>query len=114
MDIIQNEISSDILRGYTDSIVLAVLMKKDSYGYEIYKTIIKKAGGSYELKEATLYSAYKRLERLSLIESYWGDETLGARRKYYHITVKGKKEYVENKIKIETTWKLLKKLIKED
>jgi DNA-binding PadR family transcriptional regulator len=114
MVLIQNEISSDILRGYTDSIVLAVLMKKDSYGYEIHKEIIRKAGNSYELKEATLYSAYKRLERLSLIESYWGDETLGARRKYYRITAKGKKKYVQNKMEIEATWKLLRKLIKED
>jgi len=30
---------SDVIRGYTDSIILAQLCKNDSYGYEINKTI---------------------------------------------------------------------------
>lgn len=30
-------ISSDVLRGYNDTIVLACLLDKDSYGYEINK-----------------------------------------------------------------------------
>lgn len=32
-------IASDALRGYTEAIILRRLMDKDSYGYEINKTI---------------------------------------------------------------------------
>ena len=55
-------ITSDIIRGHTDTIILAHLMHKNSYGYEINKSIKEKTDNQYELKEATLYSAFRRLE----------------------------------------------------
>ena len=55
-------IASDIIRGHTDTIRLARLAAGDSYGYEINKAIERKTEGKYELKEATLYTAFKRLE----------------------------------------------------
>ena len=82
-------ISADVLRGHTDAIILSQLVKKDSYGYEINKTIACVSGEQYELKEATLYTAFKRLEDAGLISSYWGDQSTGARRKYYSITSLG-------------------------
>ena len=75
-------IASDALRGYTEAIILRRLMDKDSYGYEINKTIQEKTKGQYELKEATLYTAFRRLEQAGYILSYWGDEKTGARRRY--------------------------------
>ena len=54
-------IASDIIRGHTDAIILARLSAGDSYGYEINKAILRKTNGRYELKEATLYTAFKRL-----------------------------------------------------
>lgn len=86
-------IASDLIRGHTDTIILAHLLKKDSYGYEINKNIGVLSDGMYELKEATLYTAFKRLEDVGCIVSYWGDETTGARRKYYRITELGKETY---------------------
>ena len=79
-------LTSDLIRGHTETIILAQLLKKDSYGYEINKSIQQTTHGEYELKEATLYSAFRRLENAEMIESYWGDETTGARRRYYRIT----------------------------
>ena len=75
-------IGADLIRGHTDAIILSLLREKDSYGYEINKTISQVSGGRYELKEATLYTAFKRLEDGGLITSYWGDQGAGARRKY--------------------------------
>lgn len=83
------QISSDMLRGHTDTIVLASLLDRDRYGFEIYNRVLQKTNHLYELKETTLYSSYKRLEKEGYIESYWGDETQGGRRKYYHITERG-------------------------
>ncbi|NLA72199.1 MAG: helix-turn-helix transcriptional regulator [Clostridiaceae bacterium] len=86
-------ITSDLIRGHTDTIILARLMTADSYGYEINKTIMSLTNNRYELKEATLYTAFRRMERAHLIESYWGDEETGARRRYYKITPNGRQEY---------------------
>ena len=86
-------IGADLIRGHTDSIILALLREKDSYGYEINKTIVETSGGRYELKEATLYTAFKRLEDAGWISSYWGDQSTGARRKYYKITPRGIQAY---------------------
>ena len=49
--------------------------------------------GQYELKEATLYTAFRRLEQSGFIVSYWGDENTGARRRYYSITSAGRAYY---------------------
>lgn len=46
-------IAADLIRGHTESIVLAQLEDNDSYGYEINKTIQEVTDGGYELKEAT-------------------------------------------------------------
>ena len=86
-------ITSDILRGHTDAIILSHLLEKDSYGYQINKDIMKKTGSRYELKEATLYSAFRRLEQAGYIRTYWGDEPVGARRRYYSITEEGRLAY---------------------
>lgn len=83
-------IAGDLIRGHTDAIILARLLRSDSYGYEINKVISTLSAGRFELKEATLYTAFKRLEELGYITSYWGDSGAGARRRYYTITPAGR------------------------
>ena len=100
-------ITADLIRGHTDTIILAQLLNKDSYGYEINKAIQERTGGAYEAKEATLYSAFRRLETAGFIYSYWGDETTGARRRYYSITPSGRAAYEKNK----ADWQEAKTLI---
>ena len=83
-------ITSDLLRGNTDTVILALLERGDSYGYEINKSIAQNSGGQFVLKEATLYCAFKRLEEAGYIASYWGGEISGARRHYYTLTDAGR------------------------
>ena len=104
-------ITADLIRGHTETIILAHLLEKDSYGYEINKMIVEKTNNQYELKEATLYSAFKRLEQTGQISSYWGDENVGARRRYYSITELGKATYRANKEDWENAKKIIDKLI---
>ena len=70
-----------------------ILMLNKKYGLssnEINKVISTLSAGRFELKEATLYTAFKRLEELGYIASYWGDSGAGARRRYYTITPAGR------------------------
>ena len=106
-------LSSDLLRGHTDTVVLRILTRGDAYGFEIYNRILERTGERYELKETTLYSSYKRLEAEGCIRSYWGDETQGARRKYYHITRKGRVVLEQNMRDWQFTQKIINDLLEE-
>jgi DNA-binding PadR family transcriptional regulator len=110
---LKENIASDLLRGHTDTVVLSILAKGDNYGYEIRRTIVDKTDGSFELKEATLYSSYKRLEDSGYITAYWGDETQGGRRRYYRITEAGRELFRQNKSEWEKTQTLLNKLLED-
>ena len=104
---IQSILSSDLLRGHTDTIILKLLLDGDKYGYQITKLIFEQSGNIYELKEATMYSSLKRLEHDNCIVSYWGDESQGGRRKYYRITGAGRELYKVNK----NNWDYSKKIL---
>ncbi len=95
----------DLLRGHTASIILSLLLTKDSYGYEINKTIEEITNSNLVLTEATLYTVFKRLEKNNYIRSYWKDGTNNVKRKYYSITKEGK-EYLTNQ---KEAWLLLQK-----
>ena len=49
-----------------------------------------------DIKTATIYLAFKRMEKEKLISSYWVNDDKIANRKYYKITSLGK-EYLEIK-----------------
>ncbi len=82
-------IQSDLIRGQIDTMLLRILVEKDSYGYEMIKDLKERSGGLFTLKEPSLYTSLKRLEKQGFIVSYWGEESQGGRRKYYHITPEG-------------------------
>jgi len=77
----------------------------------IHKSVLKGSEREYELKEATMYSALRRLEEDGHITSYWGDETQGGGRRYYKITEKGKALFKENKSNWESAKKILDRLL---
>ena len=108
---INKQITSDLLRGHTDTIVLGLLMSGDKYGYEIIKLISEKTHNAYELKEATMYSSLKRLEADGYIKAYWGTETQGGRRRYYSITATGKEFYAESRSNWDFAKNILDQLI---
>ncbi len=102
---------SDTFRGFTDTIILAQLERGDSYGYEINKRVLEATENQLELKEATLYTTFRRLEASGLIVSYWGDENTGARRRYYSITDAGRELLRENARDWQNSKKIIDKLL---
>lgn len=107
-------ISSDVIRGYNDTIILYFLLDSESYGYEISKNIKTITEGKYIIKETTLYSAFSRLEKNNYIESFYGEETNGKRRTYYRITQMGKTYYQEKCDEWNITKQVIEKFIKEN
>ncbi|WP_432664384.1 PadR family transcriptional regulator [Wukongibacter baidiensis] len=107
-------ISSDVIRGYNDTIILYMLLDNDSYGYEISKNIKELSDEKYIMKETTLYSAFNRLMKNGYIESFFKEETHGKRRKYYSITEAGINYYKEKCKEWEVTKEVINRFIKEE
>lgn len=102
-----SSISSDVIRGYNDTLILYLLLQEPSYGYEISKQIKNLSEEKYIIKETTLYSAFTRMEKNGYIESFSSEENGGKRRTYYRITDAGRAYY---KMKCEE-WNLTKEVI---
>ena len=102
------EISSDVIRGYNDTMILFLLLKEPSYGYELSKQIKNLSDGKYISKETTLYSAFSRMEKNGYIESFVSEAAdTGKKRTYYRITEEGQRYYSE---KCEE-WQLTKEVV---
>ena len=111
LEVRQMTLSADILRGYTDAIILMQLQNGDSYGYRISREVSRISEGGLEMKEATLYTAFRRLEGAGMISSYWGDEMSGARRRYYTITELGREKLRLDRENWQQTKQILDRLI---
>ena len=110
----ENSISSDLIRGHIDTIILCTLVVKDKFPNEISQEINEKTEGSYQINQATLYSSLKRLESLKHVTSYWHDADVGGRRKYYHLTEEGKAAIEENSSSWDFSRKIIDRLVHTD
>ncbi len=96
--------SFPISAGLLDSMVLAVVSREDTYGYEITQTMRK----ALDVSESTLYPVLKRLQKSQMLETY-DKEYMGRNRRYYHVTTKGaaqlsdyRSEWLDHKQKVDS------------
>lgn len=82
--------SGEFIRGFTEYIILSILAKFDSYGYEMTKIIEVSSNQVFSLTEATLYTALKRMTEEGFISSYSSKNKKGMSRRFYQITPLGK------------------------
>lgn len=106
-------ISSDVSRGYNDTIILSLLLDEPSYGYKVSKNIRTITDEQYIIKETTLYSAFNRLLKNGYVESFQDNVTQGKKRTYYRITDKGKAYYKEKCKEWTITKDVINRFIKE-
>lgn len=81
----------ELVKGSTSLLVLQLLNERDMYGYELVKEMDHRSGHNLQMKEGTLYPALHKLEKQEYIECYWQNQEKGPARKYYRITLEGKK-----------------------
>lgn len=99
-------------KGLLDNLVLAILLKEDSYGYKI----VKDASNYIEISESTLYPILKRLEKNDLVSSYKKEHN-GRLRKYFKIKEEGKsyvKEFLNDWQEVEKIHSFIEEVIDND
>ena len=97
-------------KGVLELCVLAMLNKKDGYGYELVEMISK----NIMMSEGTIYPLLKRLKDEGYFTTYIQESQEGPARKYYQITDLGK----QTKDELESEWHVFIEgvncIIKED
>ena len=80
-------IPSQMLKGTLEGCVLAIISRKETYGYEISQQLMGYGFG--RITEGTIYPLLLRLEKNELICATYKDSEVGPRRKYYALTSDG-------------------------
>jgi len=75
-------------KGVLELCVLALLKKRDCYGYELVSEISK----NIAISEGTIYPLLKRLKDEGYFTTYLQESQEGPPRKYYRLTEAGRKE----------------------
>ncbi len=90
--------SSQLLKGIVEGAILKIISKEETYGYEIYQTLLRH--GFTDFSEGSLYPLLIRLERNKYIKSIKRQSPLGPDRKYYSLTQEGKEILID----FEAAW----------
>ncbi len=82
--------TKELIGASTSLLILGVVAREPSYGYEIVKRINEQADGLFTWQEGTVYPILHKLEHGGLVRSKWQPAETGRERKYYYITAKGR------------------------
>jgi len=102
---------SQILKGLLEGCILSVVSADETYGYEICRRLA--AGGFKDVNQGTVYPILVRLEQKGLLTSVKRDSVLGPKRKYYHLTRKGREVLANFIVEWETIRRAVENCVRE-
>ncbi|MHC4444571.1 MAG: PadR family transcriptional regulator [Planctomycetota bacterium] len=82
----------ELLKGATETLVLAALADKPSHGYELVERLRRRSDGIFELGEGTLYPLLYKLEARGLIKGDWEPGSGQRKKRVYRLTARGRKQ----------------------
>ena len=91
------KINKSLLSGSTGMLILSILQGSDKYGYEMIQTLSLKSEHVFDMKEGTLYPVLHTLEKEGLLSAYEMETEQGRRRRYYHLTDKGRRQLADQR-----------------
>ncbi len=99
-----------IIKGSIKFVVLSALESGEIYGYGLIQTVNRKTGGFFEWRQSAVYTTLHNMERTGLIKSRWRSAGIARKRKYYHLTAKGRQLLAANRIEWLAFSKYMNKL----
>lgn len=104
------ELNKELMASSLAPIVLLILRRQESYGYQIIQELRDKTGGQLNVAEGTLYPVLKKMEAKKWIESNWRKADTGRERKYYSLTSTGGEELEQQYSQLNFINELIHKL----
>ena len=86
------KIEREMMRGAGPTAVLQLLADQEMYGYQIVEALSSRSNGVFKLGQSTLYPMLYNLESKGLVTSRQKEGPNGRMRRYYRLTVQGKKK----------------------
>jgi PadR family transcriptional regulator PadR len=83
-------LAKELVAASSRPMVLSIVAKGETYGYEIIQKVRELSGGRVEWSDGMLYPVLHRLEREGLVASEWKESETGRERKYYTLTSNGR------------------------
>ena len=80
----------ELVKGTLSLLILSLLTRSSMYGYEIAATVHRDTDGAFTWREGSLYPSLHKMEQGGLIVGAWEEKETGRKRRYYHITPKGR------------------------
>jgi len=87
--------STHLLQGTLDLLILKTLAHGPLHGYGIAQRILTTSRETLDVQQGSLYPALHRLHRKGLVTSEWKETDGGRMAKYYSLTKAGKKQLAE-------------------
>ncbi len=100
-----------IIKGSIKFVILSMLEKKQMYGYGLIRTAHQKTNGFFQWRQSAVYTALRKMEKAGLVKGKWKPAGPSRKRKYYSITVKGKKLLMANRTEWLAFSKNMNKLV---
>jgi PadR family transcriptional regulator PadR len=94
-------LGTEVKRGSTEMLILALVEDRPRHGYEIAKLIDQRSDGVLQFHVASLYPLLYRLETRGLIAGKWVEKAGERRRRFYKLTAEGQIVLAEQR----QTWK---------
>ena len=85
----EKPVSSEMLKGTLDMMILRTLVVGDAHGHTIAKVIERSSEDVLEVEQGSLYPALHRLENRGWVKSYWGTSENNRKAKFYRLTTAG-------------------------
>ena len=103
-------LSKELTGACSIPIILGILSRGESYGYQIIQDLKSHTDGDLEWADGMLYPILRRMEQQGSLESYWQKPENGRKRRYYRITKQGQSALETEKNKWRSANLLLEKI----
>ena len=91
----RTSISSELLPGTLELLILKTLTHGPAHGYAIARHLERVSGDVLQVGESSLYPALQRLLVNGWVTAEWGETELKRRARFYRLTAAGRKRLAE-------------------
>ena len=81
-----------LVKGTVRLLALRLLEREPMYGYQMIQHLEDRSEGYFQLGEGALYPLLHDLENERYLRAEWRDQEGRPKRRYYHVTAKGRRE----------------------
>jgi len=97
--------TANLTKSCNESLILSILSRGKKHGYQLALEIEEESGGYFTFNHGTLYPILHKLEKEGLIKGVWKQEGPKRKRKYYTLSVGGRRYFRKQRVDWEAFFK---------